>query len=191
MSRPTLYPRWATDGDQVVEPTNGQMDAGFQSGERVPPNTLNWLLYQIYLWLAYLGTDRVLTVHPTAADVTNTVQWSRAGTSNTSLAGAEARYPIQIDEGAIIKTLHVMVFGDGAADVTVQFFALNPDNTQDDLLGGTVTLTNPAAAWNEVNIPLAADHVVASGEAIYVRFVANAANISLGQIRVFYTPGPA
>lgn len=51
-------PRWADQSETVVEPSSGQKDAGWASGERPPPGTLNWLHYLTYLWLALV--DAVL-----------------------------------------------------------------------------------------------------------------------------------
>lgn len=46
--------RWADESENIVEPSDGQKDAGFASGERPAPPTLNWLHYVAYLWIALL-----------------------------------------------------------------------------------------------------------------------------------------
>lgn len=47
-------PRWADLSENVVEPSDGQKDAGWSSGERPPSASLNWLHYITYIWVALL-----------------------------------------------------------------------------------------------------------------------------------------
>lgn len=54
-------PRWATNGGTQVEPSSGQKDTGWISGQRPPFSMMNWLQGQIYLWQQYLedATDEL------------------------------------------------------------------------------------------------------------------------------------
>jgi hypothetical protein len=53
---PADLPRWATGvGADVIEPPDGQKDAGWVPGDRPPAQTENWLKRQTFKWLEWLN----------------------------------------------------------------------------------------------------------------------------------------
>lgn len=54
--RPADLPRWAdlANADDIIEPTSGRKDAGWNSAQRPPSQYENWLLNAIYLWLLWI-----------------------------------------------------------------------------------------------------------------------------------------
>lgn len=66
MSRPTGgYPRWATSGATVTEPTSAKKDVGWKTSEKPPGFFFNWLLNTIYLWISYFD-ERLIRPKTTA-----------------------------------------------------------------------------------------------------------------------------
>ena len=86
---------------------------------------------------------------------------------------------LRTKQGDRIKTVNFKVFGDGAADVTTTVFYTTAAMSSSSI--GTATTTNQAASWSTVTIDVT-DTTVAAGDLIDVRFVANAANIRIGNI---------
>lgn len=55
MAKPTILPRWATDGGaDVTEPSSGQKDSGYVDAQAPDAGELNWLLLNNYLWEVWL-----------------------------------------------------------------------------------------------------------------------------------------
>ncbi len=52
MARPTQFPEWASNGVNVVEPSEGKKDEGWLDGERPPAKWFNWLFKLINDWIA-------------------------------------------------------------------------------------------------------------------------------------------
>jgi hypothetical protein len=63
ISRPTTFPRWATDGSGV-EPTSGKKTTGFDPAERPAAQYFDWLFGKIYEWIKYGEChERELWIH--------------------------------------------------------------------------------------------------------------------------------
>lgn len=66
MSKPVELPRWGTallNPSDIVDPTSGKKDIGWQDGEMPPHSYMNWLFNLIYQWCSYLNglTGEALT----------------------------------------------------------------------------------------------------------------------------------
>lgn len=73
VTEPVKLPRWATDGgSQVVEPSEGKKDTGWNPDERPPAQYFNWLLTVAYSWFNYLSL-RLLATVGLAADTKLTI----------------------------------------------------------------------------------------------------------------------
>lgn len=57
MARPSVIPFW-TDGDAAkqIQPPAGQINTGWTNGQKPPFRFMNWLFYQIGLWIQYLDS---------------------------------------------------------------------------------------------------------------------------------------
>ena len=56
MAKPAALPEWATDaGADVVEPSTGKKEIGWEAEERPPAQFLNWWQELVYDWLSYLN----------------------------------------------------------------------------------------------------------------------------------------
>lgn len=52
-TRPTAFPRWATDANRTLEPSSGEKDTGWEVRKKPPARKMNWLQYLAYLWALY------------------------------------------------------------------------------------------------------------------------------------------
>ena len=53
-TKPVKQPRWATDGGgQIVEPTEGRKNTGWNPAEEPPAQNENWFKNLIFLWSEY------------------------------------------------------------------------------------------------------------------------------------------
>jgi hypothetical protein len=49
-SKPSKFPRWATDGGTTVEPPSGEKDTGWVPNTKPPARKMNWLQNNAYEW---------------------------------------------------------------------------------------------------------------------------------------------
>lgn len=71
MAKPTVLPRWATDGAaDVATPASGKQDVGWAAGEEPPAPYSNWLGLHTYNWIKWLDDNNPtqVTLALTAAD---------------------------------------------------------------------------------------------------------------------------
>lgn len=59
MARPidNTFPRWATDGSNIVEPIEAQKDTGWTTGQIPPSATENWRANGAYNWIKYFDEN--------------------------------------------------------------------------------------------------------------------------------------
>lgn len=72
MSKPTELPRWATallNPSDIVDPTSGKKDIGWQDGEMPPHSFMNWLFNLIYQWTVWLDGLQAEALTWTAAQI--------------------------------------------------------------------------------------------------------------------------
>jgi len=89
-TKPTVLPRWANVGADVVTPASGKQDIGWVSQERPPAEWQNWLSLHAYNWLAWLD-DMVLSDDGTQVHWRSTKEHVfdgrlQANTGNTTFA---------------------------------------------------------------------------------------------------------
>ena len=53
--KPTTLPRWADSGGDIVEPSSGKKDVGWEVDEQPPAQWFNWLFNLLYTWIQYLN----------------------------------------------------------------------------------------------------------------------------------------
>jgi hypothetical protein len=57
-TKPSQLPEWATDGDNIIEPSGGRKAAGWLSGNRPPAQTFNWWQNLAYRWLQWIDQGK-------------------------------------------------------------------------------------------------------------------------------------
>jgi hypothetical protein len=72
MARPAKYPEWASDGVNVVEPSEGKKDTGWLDGERPPIQWINWLFKFIHDWIKSIIEDDIDGAIPKRFEVLET-----------------------------------------------------------------------------------------------------------------------
>lgn len=55
MPKPAQLPRWADDGGDIVEPTDGKKDVGWLPGEQPPAQYANWLANLNFQWAEWFS----------------------------------------------------------------------------------------------------------------------------------------
>lgn len=91
---------------------------------------------------------------------------------------------LMLNAGARVTSMTFATIGNAAADMTVACYVqLSAGPMGVPTAIGTVTLTNPAAAWAETTINVT-DTTLAVGDAFIVVFDVNAAGIEVGNIRL-------
>jgi len=91
-SKPTVLPRWANVGGDVVTPLSGKQDIGWVPQERPPAEYMNWLALHAYNWHAWLD-DLILSDSGTA------VQWR---STKTHQFNARVDHVASIGGGGIV-----------------------------------------------------------------------------------------
>lgn len=161
MAKPTSTPRWATapsDPGDIVEPSSGRKDDGFNVGEAPPAGWFNWLFNLIYQWLAYLDgwfTTGDELVYPTGAKTRKFIvplwsgitydsftSWSKASNPQSNYfwqkkddaATMRIVFPIGalLREGMTITAVQMLIRpGDGrtAVDAKIGLYYANPTHT--------------------------------------------------------------
>jgi hypothetical protein len=84
--KPTETPRWAHNGtipnsSNIVAPSSGERDAGFQAGNPAVSTKVNWLFENIYEWLLY-----------TQGGIFDGPSGFRGTAGSTSLGGSQDNY---------------------------------------------------------------------------------------------------
>lgn len=133
--------------------------------------------------------DVVLTLMPTIGHIVG--GWASGGAPNGAYmlasAGGSFVVPIPLKEGDRIKSVTFARYGDGAADFTTgtKVHKVTAAGVVSDIgLSGGVA--NPPAAWADTTIDVNPDVTLAAGEAVFIIFDGNAANLRVGPIRVTY-----
>lgn len=55
MEKPDKFPEWASDGTEIVEPTEGRKDTGWETSQRPPAQYFNWYMNKVFEWTKYLA----------------------------------------------------------------------------------------------------------------------------------------
>lgn len=102
MPKPSSLPRWGdnlADPGDIVEPSSGKKDIGWQDAEKPPHSYFNWLFNLIYQWCSYLNglTGEALTwtaahIFQSTVSVTNS---TNADTVTIAATSANANYAIR------------------------------------------------------------------------------------------------
>lgn len=96
-----------------------------------------------------------------------------------STASAILSVSLPLTVGERIKTVSYLLFGDGAADVTVKVVSMDATMTGTQI--GTLTTTNQAASWSVLTIDVT-DTTVAANGSVFIEFSANATGLRVGSI---------
>lgn len=90
----------------------------------------------------------------------------------------------QFDVGDRIKSMSVMLLGDGSADVTFTVYKIETDGTKTSL--GALTVTDAASSpWSDHPLDFT-DVTLADGESIFVHAVPTAGGLKIGTTRFSY-----
>lgn len=92
--------------------------------------------------------------------------------------------PIPLKAGDRITDAQYSIYGDGAADVTIEVVHYTGSNVRTVL--GTVTKTNEAAAWTTYSLGVT-DTTLSANDQVLFEFAYNAANIRIGGCSATYT----
>lgn len=102
----------------------------------------------------------------------------------TSSAAASVRFCLPVETGDRITGLQVEVFGDGVVDATYELFASNSAGVV-YLVAAATPDNNRPAAWGTL-APVIAPYVMPADKALILGFGINAANYSIGTMRLYY-----
>jgi hypothetical protein len=107
------------------------------------------------------------------------------GQFKTSAGNGILAVGIPLNEGDTITGAKFMLFGDGAADVSVVLAIMNSSMIATNL--ATLTVNNEPAAWSEKTMTVTPAAMSASSSAV-ITFLSSAAGLQLGNITITYTP---
>ncbi len=211
MAKPDIaLARWADDpGAELLVPSSGLRDDGFQPGTPAVPGYVNELFKQSYLWAAFFdplftsgggftapvdedvavsGTgrhthdDQTANVSPIAGGGSGWV-WDATNGYLSSTGAGSWSVGIPTIEGWRIKSVTFEVYGDGAADLTGSV-TRRPKNATPDV-PVTFSLSDQAAAYVDVPVMIPT-WVIADGDSVWVVLTASASGLRVGELRVVY-----
>lgn len=102
-------------------------------------------------------------------------------------ATGTVKLPLTIPAGRRIKQIITTYYGDGAADLTINFVRGLGNGTESTL--DTVTVTNPSAGWATglgTITPAGANGIILPGRVYTLVMVPNAINLHVGPVTVIY-----
>ncbi len=157
MAAPTTVYLFDTNKTRTVPTTAGHRTDGYAANEVPASNEQNYLFGAFSDWIAYLTGvfTRTQRKVPNPSQATNWALSAYDGTAgSTSLkssgAGA-AVVPLASPEGHTLRGWTLGVYGNAAANLTISVERLNTAGTGTKL-GGALTLTAPAAAFNDYTL---------------------------------------
>lgn len=124
-----------------------------------------------------------ILIHPSALRGTNGDYAFVAGGYFLSTGAGSACCAVPLQPGQRIKKVVAEVYGDGAADIT-QIDIEKWTGGAPTVLG-TVAVVNPPAAWADATSTVGAPVAMGTNDTANLRFNYNAANIRIGNIRVY------
>lgn len=184
MAKPSSLPRWADVGGDIVEPTSGKKDKGWEGAERPAGQYFNWLLNLIYQWLLWIsgvaaavrvsyGVEDGAGSFGTTWTISTSPTWEISGTATSAAAWW---VPVRVPIGAVISNMRAHVKSGGATSyVTARMYVFTASGTNTSSTGVSSDTTG-GTAWQEV---VEADpmtgHTVAAGERVYVALIISGA----------------
>lgn len=132
--------------------------------------------------------EQVLSLSGTAANSsTNTaVYYSSVTGAITTTGSADIVFSLPLKQGDRVTGVTFAMFGDGAVDITQADVRLVTAAGVSSSLGGSGVQNNVAAAWADVSINVL-DTTLGAGESIFIVISANAANLSINNLRITYS----
>jgi hypothetical protein len=110
-TRPSTDPRWADVGADIVEPTSGKKDIGWEAAEKPPAQYFNWFMNLVYQWQQFFAEDELhlppsLAVLDVSASAGN---GTHAGYILQSDNGGDCffEFPIVLPPGFVINAITV------------------------------------------------------------------------------------
>ena len=129
----------------------------------------------------YKHGDRVRTIN--AMDMVISSGFTPGGITLQSTGAAIGFLILPFDVGERIKSVTVALFGDGAADVTIDVKTVTTAGVLASI--GTTTVNNQPAAWSDTTLDVT-DTTVTASLALHIRFDVTATGLSIGNVRVTY-----
>lgn len=125
--------------------------------------------------------DRVRTYNAMGIVVSSNL--TPGGISMTSTGAAVGFLMLPFNVGERIKSVTIALFGDGAADVTIDVKTVTTAGALASI--GASTVNNQPASWSDTTINVT-DTTVTDSLALHIRFDVTATGLSIGNVRVTY-----
>lgn len=200
-TKPTVLPRWADVGGDIVEPSSGKKDIGWVAGERPAAEYFNWLLNVNYLWAEYLS-DGAFTgdfsfdsisipnyafyhgtkvTHMSAAIAQGSIPFSPTSYYLIATGAQTSIFPLLIPQDSTLTEVSVN-FDRQGVDVTVALERLNAAGTPT-----TLATTTDTTSSGPTSITHAVSEAVVLGGFFHIRVTTAGANPLIFNARMKYT----
>ena len=189
MAKPTTLPEWASSGLKIT-PSSGKQQNGWNVGEIPPAQFENWRANLVYDWLNWLDdhTDATRTLIVPASDgiiqisgngwLFQETLWDGSG----GVAGDRVFFPLNLEIGAVLKTVRGYVKDTNGANGTLQVVVARAAQTTGS--GSTIASSSVSAADGTAQT-LTVDcssHAIVTGYSYYAYVVAGAGASTTDQI---------
>lgn len=160
-TEPSELPRWATDGTNNDEPTEGRKDTGFLApsgspavGDVPTSDEFNWYMNLVYQWLLWMR-DQPVIVHASSGHAGGAVTpWTVDNTIGdvikTSTNLAALYVPIDIPVGSSYTNARFRVKPNGATNTVLCYIVHATDDVIDASVGPIAS--TGGSAWEDVDV---------------------------------------